>query len=62
MKFKELTIGQTFEFDRGNNSLALLSFPNGPWVKISARRYHKSIDPFSYIEQVGSVNVKVRVL
>ena len=62
MKFKELAIGQTFEFDRGNNSLALRSFPNGPWIKVSARRYHKNIGPFPHVDQVGSVNVKVRVL
>lgn len=72
MKFKQLHIGQKFDFDRSTLSWPLNIEP-GPWVKISARKYTKAISPFSldYHErnehalwsqlncQVGTINVLV---
>ncbi len=63
MKFKELTIGQVFSFDRAGSALALRGFPKGPWVKISVRCYRKSTSPYAndwcFTYQVGTINVKV---
>ena len=75
MKFKELSIWQTFEFDESDNPFSL-GLAQGPWVKVSARRYRKDTNPFSadYVErvehifgvnhlnQVGSINVEVKAL
>ena len=42
MKFKDLHIGDAFEFN--HNGLPLC---RGPWVKVSARKYVLDTDPFS---------------
>jgi hypothetical protein len=55
MKFKELAIGDKFEFDRSqwwSSSLA-----SGPWVKLSARTYERIDDKMQC--RVGSINVGV---
>ncbi len=75
MRFKDLTIGQRFEFDHSG-----LMFPNnlahGPWIKTSSRKYRKDSSPFSldyikrqqhafnlkYPNEVGTINVKVNIV
>jgi len=72
MRFKDLSVGEKFEFDHSGLPLCHGLEP-GPWEKISARCYVKYTDPFSSDEelrrdhgfwldnhcQVGSINVKV---
>ena len=73
MKFKDLHIGQAFNFDRSTLPLCH-GMPQGPWVKESARKYVLDTDPFSMdpverqlhyenvglVNQVGSINVTVQ--
>ena len=58
MRFKDLPVGHTFEFDNSKIESKLgyrLGFPSGPWVKDSARKYHGH----TLNCHVGSVNVEV---
>jgi len=45
MIFKQLHIGQKFNFD--HTGLPNWGGENGPWVKLSARKYRKDTTPFS---------------
>ena len=53
MKFKELKIGDSFEFD--NSRFPLSGMERGPWVKTSARKYEKP----GMRCQVGSINAEL---
>lgn len=46
MKFKQLHIGQRFEFDHSGLPLCHGLEP-GPWVKMSTRKYRKDTTPFT---------------
>ncbi len=46
MKFRELSIGQRFEFDRSGLTVCH-GLESGPWVKTSSRGYRKDTTPFS---------------
>ena len=71
MKFKELLVGQVFEFDHSKLTCSCTGLAYGPWVKTSTRCYRKDTNPFSldYIErqehasglkyQVGTINAEV---
>ena len=75
MKFKNLSIGQKFEFDHSGLPFCHGLEP-GPWRKISTRKYVKDTTPFtldpiarnehaiySTLEcQVGSINATVLAL
>lgn len=74
MKFKQLKVGQIFEFD-SIKSFPLSGMERGPWIKMSSRKYRKLTNPFSLNRtdrdehvlfsskemecQVGSINVGV---
>ena len=51
MKFKDLPIGHSFNFTKAS----LTGFPNGVWVKDSARKYHGH----TLNCRVGAINVEV---
>ena len=69
MKFRNLYIGQRFEFIH----VPFSGMEHGPWVKVSTRKYRKDTSPFSVdrfarmehetwcklICQVGTINVAV---
>lgn len=74
MKFKELHVGQKFQF-ASEHTMPHSGMERGPWVKSSARKYHKDTTPFGTREQaiehqewvgvenqVGSINVEVQSL
>ena len=42
MKFRDLDIGQVFDFTYTFSDMA-----TGPWVKVSARKYIEHTNPFS---------------
>jgi hypothetical protein len=46
MRFRDLLIGQRFEFARPD-SVRLSGLARGPWVKRSARTYYKDTSPFT---------------
>ena len=52
MRFRDLQIGQRFEFARPD-SLRLSGLARGPWVKRSARTYYKDTSPFTS-ESIGN--------
>ena len=67
MRFRDLTIGQVFEFESDS-----LGMEHGPWEKVSARCYIKHTTPFGTDAEadthqewhglkceVGTINVKV---
>lgn len=56
MTFKDLAIGEVFEFDHSRLP-ACSGIARGPWRKVSARKY-EHIDQ-GYVWQVGTVKVKV---
>jgi len=60
MTFKDLAIGQQFEFDH-----SMLQFhgglAHGPWIKLSPRRYSHLTDAVLGNCRVGSISVKVRL-
>ena len=71
MRFRDLQIGQRFEFARPD-SLRLSGLERGPWVKRSARTYYKDTSPFTdesidndhqfwcdHHNEVGTINVAV---
>ena len=53
MKFKELQIGDSFEFD--NSRFRTSGMERGPWTKTSPRKYEKPNMKCT----VGSINTKV---
>lgn len=55
MIFKELAIGQTFDFDYSRFSSTFHSIKPGPWVKISPRKYAKK----GMECRIGSVECRV---
>ena len=75
MKFKDLHIGDTFEFNH-NGLPQCHGMARGPWVKESARKYVLDTNPFSMdpierqrhyenvglVNQVGSINVAVHLI
>lgn len=50
--FKDLAIGEVFEFQRHWPGMAV-----GPWRKVSARKYERTWD--SMVCNIGSVNSEV---
>ncbi|MCP5006542.1 MAG: hypothetical protein GY941_21770 [Planctomycetes bacterium] len=74
MKFRDLKIGQVFEFD--HTGFEYSGLEPGPWRKTSSRKYIKHTNPFSADIhernlhqrwcsldcQVGSINVAVKEL
>ena len=75
MRFKDLPRYMPFNFDHTDIPFAN-SFKQGPWIKISARKYVLSTNPFSLkaderrrheenigLEyEVGTINVKVLIV
>ena len=60
MRFKELSVGTLFEFDR--DGVQFSGMASGPWVKLSARQYiasDKENSLYGHKLTVGSINVKV---
>ena len=60
MRFKDLSVGTIFEFDRAGFEYSGMA--TGPWIKLSARQYTAcDTDNALYGHKitVGSVNVKV---
>jgi hypothetical protein len=61
VKFKDLSIGETFEFNHTN--LSCLSTCHGPWVKTSARRYsHVDLTSYPHLKNVLVGTIKTTVL
>ncbi|HEU0180351.1 MAG TPA: hypothetical protein VFV58_39445 [Blastocatellia bacterium] len=58
MKFRDLEIGATFEFDHSVLECTCYNFAHGPWVKVSPRKY-QWLAGGSEIK-VGRINVAVR--
>ena len=57
MKFRDLAIGEVFEFSsRGWKGMGLAQ---GPWVKVSAQKYDHSTDPARKGFWAGTVGVEV---
>ena len=56
MKFKELSIGDVFDFDYSDLSLCH-GLKRGNWIKMSVRKYQHEDD--GMICRVGTINVKV---
>jgi len=70
MTFKDLRIGQIFEF---TGTKEFPGMEQGPWCKISAKRYKKDTNPFAedtkdhafwndIVCRVGSINVEVTTI
>jgi hypothetical protein len=59
MRFKDLSVGEHFEFDRRDkDGFEFSGLATGPWTKTSQRCYIRDDDGMRC--QVGSINVKVR--
>lgn len=69
MRFKDLAVGQRFQF---KHTLRYAGLEHGPWIKRSTRTYYKHTTPFGTDEQaqehsewnglhceVGTINVEV---
>ena len=75
MKFKDLSLGEKFEFT-SVDEFPFSGMERGPWIKKSARLYSKDTSPFfadplerqNHIfwglrrNQVGSINIEVKHL
>ena len=55
MKFRDLQVNDTFEFDRSERWASSLS--TGPWLKTSARKYIRLSNGLQC--RVGSVNAEI---
>lgn len=71
MTFKQLAIGDLFEFDHGESDLCEVlnrSLARGPWIKSSEKRYNLAerasdgYHPTSIVHRVGSAKVNVTKL
>lgn len=61
MKFKELSIGQEFIFERERvMNWRYYGLASGPWIKTSAKKYvHKDPERYPGDLRIGSINVQV---
>ena len=59
MTFRDLAIGETFQFDHSELGPLAAGLASGPWRKVSARKYDHVSDPALRGVRVGSVRVQV---